>query len=1236
MTLDLANKARKWTKEQKRAIEEDGCNLLVSAAAGAGKTAVLVERIVRKITNPEAPVDIDRLLVVTFTNAAAAEMRERIGKALGSMLDESQNIQRQLLLLGKANITTIHSFCLDVIKNNFHTIDLDPSFRIADDTEALLLQMEALEELIESKYGQENCSEEFLSLVECYGGKKDDNRLADLVLTVYEFVRSHPWPEVWLKDAAEAFNASGKMDFGDTKWAQVLMKSISIEVSGLQSLLEDAIRTAERAEGLSPYVSVLREDKLKINEILKACSGECGWDALYEAFRDLDFSRLSRCGKEADVKAREKVKAARDDVKERLNKLKKDIVSGSSKDLNSDLIQLYPVMNSLACLVTEFMSNYRAKKKKKGVIDFNDLEHYCLKILTIRENGKISSTPAAHGLREHFEEIYIDEYQDSNLTQEVILKTVSREDEGKPNMFMVGDVKQSIYRFRQAKPELFIQKLKTYSGDLESKYRKILLNKNFRSRESIINGVNYIFSLIMSENLGDINYTKDERLYAGAIFESSEEIECGINDAVELHIIDSKKTISQETEDNVEGFDDSDEADLPDSIQCEARVAAKRIKELVSDSGPGYLVYERETKKYRPARYKDIVILLRTAKNWADVFEEELSLNGIPVFADTGTGYFRTVEISTVLSLLQIIDNPLQDIPLLAVLRSPVGGFFAEELIDIRLFNREAAFYDAMVCAAATDGQLGRKAAGFLKKLEQWRKKAVYLSTDELIWYLYNDTGYYSFVGAMPGGANRRANLRMLFDKARQYEESSFKGLFNFIGFINKLVDSKGDMGSAKILGEKDDVVRIMSIHKSKGLEFPIVFVCGTGKGFNLTDTAKSILFHHDLGIGPDFIDYKRRIWYPSIIKQALKHKIRLESLSEEMRILYVAFTRAKEKLIITGSVNDRNKSAIKWKNTGISESENMSEFDVLNGKSFMDWICTALMRHPSGQLAKKLGVNDSDIFEAKDNTGWDIRLWEREDVLRKTEIEGQSEDELADEAAPASAESVPNGRDEILLRLDWKYPYSAFEKLPEKVTVTELSRYFVKSASGMVKKPGFLEGEVEMTAAEKGSLIHFVLRHIDFKGEVTKAGIRKQIEAMVASELLTEVQALNVDIRKIVNLMNSELGGRMIKAPELFREIPFTMEAECAEVFKNIPGCEHKGETVVLQGVIDCYFEEEEKLVLVDYKSDYINQGETDKIKEKYKTQSDYYAKALEHITGKEIAGKYIYSFWIDSAIEC
>lgn len=1265
--LEQKKKVDNWTDEQKRAIGEEGCNLLVAAAAGAGKTAVLVERIIRKISRPEKPVDIDRLLVVTFTNAAAAEMRERIGIALAKVLEESrgsnspgsENLQKQLTLLSKASITTIHSFCMEVIRNNFHAIGLDPGFRVADETEAVLLKLEALEELIESKYEPENVTEEFLNVVECYGSSRDDGRLMDIILELYEFVQSHPWPDLWLHEAAEAFNAPQGLEFGTTKWAKVLMKYISIELAGLLSNLEEAAKNCASAAGLEKYETVIGEDILKLKAMLKVCGrGEGNWDELYRHFADLRFSTL-RSGKDADPEAKERVKAVRDNVKERLKKLKEELVNSSSKEMTEDLLALYPTVKQLCALAAELGSRYAEKKREKGLIDFNDLEHYCLKILAQRdEKGEIRPTRTALDLRERFEEIYIDEYQDSNLTQEVILNIISREENGSPNVFMVGDVKQSIYRFRQAKPELFLKKYASYSEDTDSKYRKILLYKNFRSREDIINGANFIFKQIMSETVGEIDYTETEALNPGAEYPPCEERAGLIGGPVELHIVETKEETAVEGENDaspaeeqgeVSPFEQEEEA-KPDSARSEAMLAAKRIKELVTMDGSGYMVYDRGLSRYRPARYSDIVILLRATKNWAEVFSEELNMQGIPTFTDTGSGYFRTVEVSTMLSLLQVIDNPMQDIPLLAVLRSPIEGFSPEELIDIRLEDKEASFYEALEKCAAKEGALGSKARDFLNRLDKWRQKSLYMGTDELIWHLFTDTGYYSFVGAMPGGLRRQANLRLLFDKARQYEESSFKGLFNFINFINKLRASQGDMGSAKVLGEKDDVVRIMSIHKSKGLEFPIVFLCGTGKGFNLTDATNRILLHHDLGIGPDFVDPVRRIWYPTVFKQALKYKIRQESLSEEMRILYVAFTRAKEKLIITGSVSDSARAVQRWKDSGGGDGEKVQEYGILKGRCYLDWICTALMRHPAGILAEAAGMRCSD-GGLKSDDGWEVKIWSREAILESKACDSaavsQTVEELGSGTEPTEKCSI------IKERLEWNYPYKMAERLPVKLTVSELKRYFSTeyseeyytgmdgqslpmAALELHKKPRFLEESTRLSPAEKGSIMHFVMQHLDFKGPLDRDGIKRQIEGMVMGELLTELQAQSADPDKIYGFINSELGKRMLRAEKLYREVPFNLEIKCTEVFKELPAEAYENETTVLQGIIDCYFEEDGKLVLVDYKTDYMPPGEAGKLVEKYRTQLEYYAGALEQITGKKVSERYIYSFWADTAIQC
>jgi len=1252
----------KWTREQLEAITESGCNLLVAAAAGAGKTAVLVERIIRKITDEKKPVDIDKLLIVTFTNAAATEMRERIGDAVIKELDrhpDSRALQRQLTLLHRANITTIHSFCLDVIKSNFHLIDMDPGFRIADATESLLLKTEILEELFEDMYQGEGLSQEFIQLVECYGGRTDDSPLQEMVLNLYDFVQSHPWPDMWLKKNTEAFNLPEGLDFGTTQWAKVLFKSIGIELLGLLSMLKKAVNIILESEGLDNYLPVFQEDVANLENLLSAISVESTWDELHEAFSRLEFARLPRCGKDPDTVRQEQVKAIRNYVKDRLKIIKDDIFTSDSAAIIRDLRNLHPLIGCLSHLAEEFGRRYAAKKAEKALMDFNDLEHFCLNILAeTDEEGNVVPSRIAMDFRERFEEILVDEYQDSNLVQEVILGTISRKDSDSPNMFMVGDVKQSIYRFRQAKPELFLEKYNTYASLSGHKERKILLYKNFRSREEIINGVNYIFKQMMSENIGELIYDDNEELNYGSNYEPMEESGSVVGGCVELNIIDmnavdnrdghsSENIPAESAEDETANSDDEEE--MPDSIQSEARLAAKRIKELVGalEDGRVFKVYDKKINGYRRLEYRDIVILLRTTKNWADIFVEELEAQAIPVYADTGAGYFNTVEVKTMMSLLQIIDNPMQDIPLLSVLRSPIAFFTPDELIDIRLSDRDASFYEALKKTAAAEGNgISEKAAKFLGKLEIWRDKALYMPTDELIWNLYNDTGYYSYAGAMPGGIQRQANLRILMERARQYEETSYKGLFNFINFINRLKSGGGDMGSAKILGENADVVRIMSIHKSKGLEFPVVIAAGCGKQFNLQDMNRSILLHQDLGFGPDYVDYRRRISYPALLKQSLKHKIKLETLSEEMRILYVAFTRAREKLIVIGNVKSIKNAAVQWSDSLTDNSARLPEYVILKGRSYLDWLGPALLRHKDcSALRHTAGINTEDtVVLHEDRSRWGIKIWCRSEILSDSSKGGREEKEFSDLLAQLSGGEQDSGiYDEIKRRLNWEYPYKASAKLPSKVSVTELKKRFAVELAEdylseavytqpLVKRPAFMEEFGVLSAAEKGTALHFVMQHLNLKHVECLEDIKCQVDEMVSNELLSEQQAGSVDIHSILSFFRSSVGKRLLKAERVSREVSFNIEIESERM--NSGAANAYNDTILLQGVIDCFFEEQGDIVLVDYKTDYVDAGNTDIIKERYRAQIDYYTLALERLTGKRVKEKYLYLFWNGSTI--
>lgn len=1251
---------KKWTHEQLLAITAGGCNLLVSAAAGAGKTAVLVERIIRKITDKKDPVDIDKLLVVTFTNAAASEMRERIGDAIAEALEKepgSRLLQKQMALLGKASITTIHSFCLEVIKNNFELIDIDPAFRIADETEALLLKTEALQELFEDIYEPGTVDERFLKLVESYGGGRDDSALQEMVLSLYNYVQCIPWPESWLSKSAEAFDIPEDTDFSQTVWGPPLLIFTNNELKGINDLLESALEECSQTEGFEPYTNTLTMDLTMVGELLSIMdramvkgSGYKLWDELYNAFSSFEFSRLALCGKDADKEVRERVKGLRDEAKDRLNKLKKDIYITDSKSAVTDLKKLKPLFQCLSELVKKFGDIYTNKKKKRSILDFNDLEHYCLMALTetAGEDGNIVPSAAAIELRKRFEEILVDEYQDSNLIQEVILNMVSRGLEGKPNIFMVGDVKQSIYRFRQARPELFLEKYLTYPAEDGHKNRLIQLSNNFRSRIEVINSVNGIFGRIMSSDAGELDYGAKEELRPGSSNESFNPL-----NRSELLLFSNAADNEEYANTQADGSEDdyyAYEEEKPDAIQAEARMAAARIKELVHGSGEAgaFRVFDKTYGECRNIQYKDIVILLRTTRGWAEIFNDELALAGIPAFADIGTGYFKAFEIQTVLSLLAIIDNPLQDIPLLSVLRSPIAGFSPDELSEIRSASK-GLFFDALTCCSKDfAGDIAEKSALFLARLSKWRDKSIYMPISEFIWFLYDDTGFYSYAGAMPGGRQRQANLRLLFERARRYEETSLKGLFSFIRFIERLKDNAGDMGSAKALGENEDVVRIMSIHKSKGLEFPVVFVSGCGKKFNQQDSNRSILFHQDYGFGPDFVDADRRVSYPTLPKLALRQKLRSETLSEEMRILYVAMTRAREKLIITGTTKRLDSDFSKWSYAAGLAAEKLPAHIALRASSYLDWICPSIIRdYGIGIFKEKTGI-DGPVSNTDDTANWDIYIIKDLPAQMRQDINGMFNNKLDEGFASEEEKKL---KEEIFRRLEWKYPYSAAVSIPVKISVTELKRRFSEidpeSADIFdrypVRKPRFMEEKMGLTAAERGTLLHFVMQHLELSHVSSAEEISEQLDAMIERELITAAQRRYIDTSRIAAFFSSWLGKRLLSSAAIYREVPFNIKIPLIDIEKGVDGIlsssvddcgGNPDDALLLQGIMDCYFEEDNGLVLLDYKTDRVNAG-IEELRSRYSLQMAYYSKALQIITGKKVNGAYIYLFDINEVLE-
>ncbi|WP_326998786.1 helicase-exonuclease AddAB subunit AddA [Cohnella kolymensis] len=925
--------ASRWTDEQWTAIAADGSNLLVAAAAGSGKTAVLVERIISRIADEQRPLDVDAMLVATFTKAAPAEMKERIRHALDEALHrdpDSRHLRRQLALLPRASVTTLHSFCLEIVERYAPLIELDPGFRMANETDAELLRMDTLDELFEERYENEGESGALAQLADHFGGERSDEPLHRLVLELHEFAGSHPWPEYWLQQMSKQFQEAEAESLLQSLWVKSLRDDAALLLQGTLHLLRSALRICHEPAGPEPYIDTIFAD---IDGLEKAADAfdKGAWTDWQTAVSAIAFGRLKPCkGDDYDPLLQDRVKSLRDATKKAAAKLAEEWLVRSPEQYAAELRDLAPSMSQLSELTAEFGRRYEHAKRAKGLLDFGDLEHYALRILRDPSSTPEHTVPSAAALnfRERFSEIYLDEYQDTNEVQEAIVSLISTVQPG--NVFMVGDVKQSIYRFRLAEPGLFLEKYRTYetadpaahSGSMSGVAGlRIDLARNFRSRREIVNGVNHVFRLIMREPVGEMNYDGAAELIYGEGYPDA-----GTPNpyAVEMILLDSAGTTdtAEEPPQGGEAADDSapdenTEVEDAETAQLEARCIAAEIRRLMGtddkESMP-FAVYDGKSKLHRPVQYRDIVILLRAVSAQAPVFLDELKAAGIPAYADLATGYFAATEVDVMLSLLAIIDNPHQDIPLAGVLRSPIVGFTAEQLAQVRLSRRSGSFWEALNAAsesvqdASPDG-FRETAAGFVSKLEGWRDFARREPLGDLLWMLYRETGYYDFVGGLPGGVQRQANLRALVNRATQYEKSSrFRGLFRFLRFLGRMRDSGADLGAARALGESENVVRIVSIHRSKGLEFPVVFAAGLGRGFNKRDLNGMFLKHKKLGFGPKVVEKETRVTYPTLPQLAIRRKMAAEMLAEEMRVLYVALTRPKEKLILVGTSKDAAK----------------------------------------------------------------------------------------------------------------------------------------------------------------------------------------------------------------------------------------------------------------------------------------------------------------------------------------
>lgn len=1230
----------KWTKEQSQAINEKGSNILVAAAAGSGKTAVLVERIINKIINEN--IDIDKLLVVTFTNAAASEMRERILDAIYKKLEEypeNQNLQRQITLINKASICTIDSFCLEVVRNNFFELDnISPNFRIADTTEIELLKQEVIEDIFEEKY--ENQDENFSKLINTYTSYRDDTPLKELVLKIYSYIQSSPFPEEWLNEKIEMFNLKDKLneDFSKTPWGNILLKEIEEEIIDDIKTLEDIKKELDLDSELESFSQVVRSD-LDFLKILQENINN--WDKLYEIYNKMSFVSWPRKKIESDLK--EYAKNVRDDVKKKFSSKLSKILICNSEEANQDIFDMYEILLKLKNLILEFGKEFSKRKRLKNMVDFNDIEHLALDILIKKQEDKIEITDVAKRYQKKFIEIAIDEYQDSNLVQEYILTSISNNN----NIFMVGDVKQSIYKFRQAMPELFISKYKTYKNKenkSENDNLKIQLFKNFRSRKNVLDFTNLIFENIMSGSLGDIEYNQEEYLNLGADYKEIEQ-----NLKAEIDIINLKDQENEE-ENTSEILEEEENTERLENIQVEARFVASKIKELIENK---FQVFDRKKNCFRDIKYKDIVVLLRSTKTSAPIFEEEIINLDMPVFSDSSQEYLDSIEIENIMSLLRIIDNPIQDIPLVTVLRSNIGKFTDDELVEIRLSDKYDNFYNAMQKAKINVGKnLQEKIEKFLTNLEKWRKEQEYLALDEFVWKLYSDTGYYNYVGLMPNGELRQANLKMLFERAKQFETASFKGLYNFINFIEKLKLSSGDLGSAKLIGENDDVIRIMSIHKSKGLEFPVVFLANTGKQFNLMDLNKNILLHQELGIGVKYINYDKQVQYDTLSKSAIKSKVFTETLSEEMRILYVALTRAKEKLYITGTMNDYEKEIEKMKIQVERYSKNGNKINqilIKKYKKYLDWINLVYLYEKG---------NTKDLIE--------YNVLEKEEIIKKCKRIEQEEIDVVKMLEEHKKDKEEIKKIEEILNFEYKHKLATTiptmssvtqikqmqdnikgskvrkEDKEEAVQKPEKSNLLKKSKEVKERKeermttfdkPKFLKEDKEdkLTNAEKGTLVHLCMQHLNEKVEYNLEKIKELVEELERKEIITSKEKENINLYKILEFTKSNIWKEMKKAKKVYKERPFFINIPAKEIYK-----EEIEEKILIQGIIDLYYiNENDEIILVDYKTDYVERGKEQELIEKYKKQLELYCKAIEEANKKQVSRIYIYSVYLGREIE-
>ncbi len=1110
----------KWTNEQKKAISEKHNNILVSAAAGSGKTAVLVQRVVDMVTDKENPIYINHLLVATFTNAAALEMKDRIYNALQEKIKENPEdsfIKEQIVLLGQAQISTIHSLCTNLIRENYHLLGIRHDFDIADEVRLSSIKKEAMELVLEERYN--GSDKDFYNTVDAFGGKKNDKNLEEIILNIYSFSESLPNPQKWLTDCYMNLDDKSFVE----KIKSFVNNSIRKEISDIIKEYDKAIDIIETDAGLINYYDAFVCDYNILSMML-----ETKTDSTIERARNFEFLGLGRKKNDADPVNANYVKTVRDGAKSRIPELL-NLYCYTDEQIEEEIKLIYPYVKTICSLVTEFKDTFSLMKSAENILDFNDLEHYAIRLLEENEDLR-------EYLKDFYTEILVDEYQDTNGVQAHLFNLLSN---GK-NLFTVGDVKQSIYGFRNSNPRYFLEKYNLFDYDNSEKGIKINLSKNFRSTNSVISGINCFFEQLMISDVGGVSYNDEHALVYGN--EEIKDIDCPI----ERYVINISK------KDN-ENYDE-------DKHTLEAIFIANKIHELVEVIKPE--IYDKKEKKFRPVTYKDIVVLMRKTKNIASLYAHVFEERNIPVYTAESGGYFNCIEIATMISFLDVIENPLQDISLLAVMRSPVFSFDDNHIAKIRSENKNIHFYELL---KKSDDE---KVVAFIKKIEELREFAKYNDVSSLIRKIVFDTGYYHFVGNLPNGKMRMLNLNLLCERAGAFSAKEHKTVSNFISYIRTMIESKNEYPLPKLCSENDNVVNIMSIHKSKGLEFPVVFLCETGASFNKDDLRSSYIYDEEYGLAMNIIDVKRRIKYTPFLKKAISIKKKDELIAEEIRLLYVALTRAKYKLVISGTDTYKDESF----------DFDSNSYHIKKKSNYLDML-----------LIKNKHIPDYKVFNASD-----ILM----DDVKKSEIitENKKESDYSEFS------------DMISERLDFSYKYPETKFIPSKKSISEIVDGYSDINLNSIK----LEN-TDITPAQKGTLIHFILQNIDLDNVFDFNAIEEQINTMIRKGFFDKKYKEIIDIMAIYNFFISDIGKRMLNAEEIYREFKF-----CVDIPANEIGYTSKNETVLIQGVIDCCFIEDGEFVIIDYKTGSLN--------EKYNTQIQLYKRCLEISTGKKVKETLIY----------